>query len=347
MKRILCLLTVISLCSFITDDPFAALLKKLAEFTKRYPTEKVHLHLDKPYYAAGDNIWFKAYVADARTSQPAQESNILYVELINELNSVSTQLRLPIQNGISWGDFKLADTLVEGNYRVRAYTQLMRNAEPDFFFDKTIKIGSKWTNKAFTKTTFSTQKKEDIEHIISSILFTDSLGKIIVNRSVSYIIRYGDKNTKGKTQTDSFGTANIPLPVEVKTGTILATIDLGKGKTSVKTIPIVNQSSKIDVQFVPEGGTMVQGITSRMAIKAIDANGKGIDVNGVIVDDKGEEVTSFQTTHLGMGSFYFSPMTGKTYTAKMKLKNGTDYLVSLPRAEASGYLQYTFFQSSG
>jgi hypothetical protein len=27
-----------------------------------YPSEKVYLHFDKPYYAVGDTIWFKAYV---------------------------------------------------------------------------------------------------------------------------------------------------------------------------------------------------------------------------------------------------------------------------------------------
>ncbi len=336
MKRIFYLLFLISLCSFTVEDPFADLLKKLEEFTKRYPTEKVHLHLDKPYYAAGDNIWFKAYVADARTSQPATESGILYVELINELDSVAKQLRLPMQNGISWGDFKLADTLAEGNYRIRAYTQLMRNAGTDFFFDKTIKIGSKWTNRASTKTSFSVQKKEGTDQLVSSIVFTDSLGKEISNRPVGYTVRYGDKSIKGRTQTDASGLANIALPSEAKKGTILATIDLGRGKTAIKTIPIVNPSAKVDVQLLPEGGTMVQGITSRMAIKAIDGNGKGIDVNGTIVDDRGEEVATFQTAHLGMGSFYFSPVAGKSYTAKMKV-NGADHSVSLPAAIASGY----------
>ncbi len=338
IKRLICLLAIISLCSFTIDDPFLALLKKLEEFTKRYPTEKVHLHLDKPYYAAGDNIWFKAYVTDAHTSEPATASNILYVELINEMDSVSTQLKLPMQNGISWGDFKLTDTLVEGNYRIRAYTQLMRNAGPNFFFDRTFKIGNKWTNRAFAKTTFTTQKKEGVEQMVSSITFTDSVGKTLLNRPVSYTVNYGDKKIKGRLRTDSLGKANIVLPMDVKAGTILAILDLGKGRTSVKTIPIPNQSPKIDVQFLPEGGNMVQGITSRMAIKAIDAAGKGIDVNGTIVDDKGEEVSTFQTTHLGMGSFYLNPMAGRTYIAKMKLKNGTDHSVSLPNVQPSGYL---------
>src|SRR6218665_854992 len=96
---ILCLALVgsLSLSAYvIADDPFAALLKKLEEFTKKYPQEKVHLHLDKPYYAIGDDIWFKAYVVNTKTSTPSNISKILYVELINEKDSLKKLVKLPV-----------------------------------------------------------------------------------------------------------------------------------------------------------------------------------------------------------------------------------------------------------
>jgi hypothetical protein len=128
--------------AFVTqDDPFASLLSKLTEYNKNNQQEKVHLHLDKPYYAVGDDIWFKAYVLNTVTSEPSQISNTLYVELINPADKVSKQLKIPMSFGMGWGDFKLADSLPEGNYRIRAYTRWMRNAGSEFFYDKTIKIG--------------------------------------------------------------------------------------------------------------------------------------------------------------------------------------------------------------
>jgi hypothetical protein len=161
---------IISLSAFAKeDDPFAILLKKLQEIGKKYPQEKVHLHLDKPYYAIGDDIWFKAYITDAVTTLPTTISKILYVELINEKDSVKQQIKLPITAGITWGDFKLTDSLSEGNYRIRAYTQWMRNAGTAFFFDKTIKIGNSWANKVFTlsKNEFnSNEKGENLKTII-------------------------------------------------------------------------------------------------------------------------------------------------------------------------------------
>ena len=158
------------------DDPLSALLKKLEIYTDKNPQEKVHLHLDKPYYAIGDDIWFKAYVLDTRNSRPSLVSGILYVELINENDSVKKQLKLPLMSGITWGDFKLTDSLNEGNYRIRAYTQLMRNAGPDFFFDKTIKIGNSWANKVFTKASYTYSKENTVEKVNTAVKFVDKNG---------------------------------------------------------------------------------------------------------------------------------------------------------------------------
>ncbi len=83
---------------------------------------------------------------------------------------------------------------------------------------------------------------------------------------------------------------------------------------------------------------MVQGLASKVAIKAIGATGKGVNVSGTVIDDKNEEVASFQTTHLGMGSLFLSPTAGRVYTAKMKQPDGSEYSVTFPKAETNGYI---------
>lgn len=49
------------------------------------PLEKVYLHLDRSYYTAGEDIWFKAYVMDARDHTPQTLSEIVYAELIGQI----------------------------------------------------------------------------------------------------------------------------------------------------------------------------------------------------------------------------------------------------------------------
>lgn len=87
------------------DDPLNNFLAKLLQHQEGYTQEKVHIHTDKPYYSIGDTLWFKSYIVYAEKNQLSSLSKILYVELINEKDSVQKSLRLPVSNGLSWGDF--------------------------------------------------------------------------------------------------------------------------------------------------------------------------------------------------------------------------------------------------
>ncbi|MBK0379577.1 hypothetical protein, partial [Mucilaginibacter segetis] len=66
--------------------------------------EKVHLHLDKPFYAAGDTLWFKAYVVIAGSNRLSALSKVLHIEFINRQDSVIRSLLLPLTEGLARGD---------------------------------------------------------------------------------------------------------------------------------------------------------------------------------------------------------------------------------------------------
>lgn len=341
-----CLFLLVCAFSFafrIADDPFETLLKKLADYTQENPQEKVHLHLDKPYYAIGDNIWFKAYVTDNSTDQLSKISQVLYVELISESDSVKRQLKLQLVSGLTWGDFKLTDTLPEGNYRIRAYTQWMRNAGPDFFFDKTIKIGNAWANKVLTDTKYTYSKKDNEDHVNAVIKFTDKKGAPYGEVPVAYTVRLRDKNIdRGKAMTNAQGELSLSFSskqAEVLTsGRITATLTLANKEKIVKTIPIKAVSDAVAVQLFPESGNLVEDLPSRIGIKAVGSSGLGEDVSGMVVDNEGTEVLPFKTTYQGMGSFILNPQPGKTYTAKIKLKNGAVQQLPFPKVLTSGYV---------
>jgi hypothetical protein len=113
----------------------------LKSLSGNHTIEKAYLHFDKPYYVAGDTMRFKAYVTQGEHYDLSKLSGILHVDLIGPGNIIIRSIRLQIVGGIGWGDFPLAFALNAGNYRVRAYTNYMQNA-PEYFFDKTIAIGS-------------------------------------------------------------------------------------------------------------------------------------------------------------------------------------------------------------
>jgi len=104
--------------------------------------EKVYLHTDRNYYAAGDDIWFKAYLINAQTGTRINTSNNLYVELISPTAEVITRETVLLQNGLGQGDFSLPANAASGNYRIRAYTNWMQNFSDFFMFEKVIQVAA-------------------------------------------------------------------------------------------------------------------------------------------------------------------------------------------------------------
>lgn len=93
---------------------------------------------------------------------------------------------------------------------------------------------------------------------------------------------------------------------------------------------------RINLSFYPESGKLVKGILSKVAFKATDKNGKNIDLTGKVVDEQGEEVATFSTSHMGMGHFYLLPIEGK-YTAKIE-SQGKEESFKLPVVYPTGYI---------
>lgn len=70
---------------------------------------------------------------------------------------------------------------------------------------------------------------------------------------------------------------------------------------------IPQQTTKFKLRFFPEGGNLINELTSRIAFEVVDANtGKGVQTEGVILNAHGDSIRKFATNHLGKGSFFSS-----------------------------------------
>jgi hypothetical protein len=114
----------------------------IADYNTNHITEKAYLHFDRSYYAAGDTIFFKAYVTTGDNHQPSTLSSVLHVDLIDGKGSLNKSISLGIAGGVAWGSLVLPDTLAGGNYQVRAYTEWMRNDGSKAFFDKIVPVAA-------------------------------------------------------------------------------------------------------------------------------------------------------------------------------------------------------------
>ena len=124
------------------ENPSERLVNKLIEQSQTYPQEKIYLHTDKPYYSAGDTIWFKAYLLHAGLHQAMPFSRYVYVELINAQNQVIIREKVRPENQQYYCQMPLDSKTLPGQYSLRAYTNYMRNIDERYFFRKDIFIGN-------------------------------------------------------------------------------------------------------------------------------------------------------------------------------------------------------------
>ncbi|HWZ35471.1 MAG TPA: carboxypeptidase regulatory-like domain-containing protein, partial [Mucilaginibacter sp.] len=232
--------------------PTNKMLTALQKWTDSIPQEKAYLHMDKPYYASGDTLWFKGYLTSGSRHQLSFLSGSVYVDLINDQNQAVKTLKLPVDSGTVAGNMILGEDIKQGSYRVRAYTQWMRNAGDDYFFDHTFIIGD-------------------------------------------------------------------PKTFKEKSSSKLSLMET-------------------DIQFFPESGNLVNGVTSRVGFKVTGTDGLGVPVSGKILDNDNKQVAEFTTLHAGIGSFLLRPLPGKTYTAQIKFADSTTKGVGLPAVLSQGYV---------
>lgn len=334
----------ITVLSFIAgDEPLKKILSRLEKYRSDYPQEKVHLHTDKPYYAIGDNIWFKAYVVNAENHQLSALSKIVYVELINEKDSVKQALRLPLHSGMAWGDFTLNDSLREGNYRLRAYTAWMRNFGEEYFFDKTFRIGNPGAANIITNTHYTFSETGSAQKVQALINYSDSGGKPLANKQVTYTVELEFRPiTRGKGITDSKGNLTVSFvntqPFILKSGKIYTSLKLDESHSISKTIPVKATTGNVDVRFFPESGELVSGIRTKVAFKAVGADGLGATVSGYVTVDGQQQLAEFKSEHAGMGYFALVPQEGKQYSTRIRLADGSEITKPLPAVKSRGYV---------
>jgi TonB-dependent SusC/RagA subfamily outer membrane receptor len=324
------------------DDFIGKLVDQLNKWRSERPQEKVYLHLDKPYYAVGDDIWFKAYVTIGSKHELSVYSEILNVDLIDENDSIKRSIKLPLQNGLTNGDFALPDTLQEGNYRIRAYTNWMRNFGDAYFFDKTITIVNSVSNSVFTQSSYTYSEQGGKQKVSALINYTDLDGNPYAGNEVNYRVEFNGKTvSKGKGVTNDKGGLSVafmsPVANLATGGHIVTNIKLDNKKIAIKVVPIKAVSNKVDVQFFPEGGNLVSNAKLKVAFKAVGADGLGADIKGNIVDDQNHVITAFSTTHLGMGVFELKAEAGKNYKAHITYADGSTGDFNIPAVVDNGY----------
>lgn len=342
MRRITFLVKLVLLLNLITGIALAqapagninTIVSKIGTYNSLMPVEKAFLQFDKPYYSVGDTVWFKGYLTTQAIGYSPLSSR-LYVELLNDSNAVVKRFVFPADYGLTWGNIPLnAGYVHEGTFTIRAYTNWMRNFGDDYFFKQSFFINNQGDNTWLVNVRPSITQADGKDNVKLDLKFTSLDDKTAGLRDLQLKVMNGKKVLlRSAAQTAADGTMNVdfnlPPQTSLKNLSVIAQDKLDKTRTAL--IPVeVNRPQDVDIQFLPESGSLVTEVPSRIGFKAIGEDGKGVDVKGVIIDSDNNQLTEINTLHNGIGSFDMTPQAGKTYTAQFTLPGGAKKTVQLP-----------------
>lgn len=309
--------------------------KRFEKFQRSTLQEKLYLQTDKPYYSAGEDIWFKGYLVSASTHQLTPMSRFIYVELVDKMDSIVQRVKIKKDSLGFAGVLKLKPEQPSGYYAIRAYSYWMQNAGSDFFFSKNIYIGNPIDDRVTSQINYGKMVDGKIP---ATITFLNASRKPLQGQSVVVNSNWSGFKKKMTATTNSEGkiVVNLIVPNSDLSKKWLD-VSINSSSTKYKTkFFLPNFNDDFDLQFFPEGGSLLDNELQAIAFKAIGKDGLSVEVSGRIFTNKNEEVTSFQSFNLGMGKFVLQTQPGDSYYTIVKTASGIEKRFDLPKTVSEG-----------
>jgi len=305
-----------------------------------YDKEKIYIQSDHVFFAPGETIFFKIYLVRGADNKPSGLSNIVYTEILGPSGAVLEKQTYQAENGYSEGSYTLGGLAAGGIYKIKAYTSWMLNEKDSTLFTKSFTVQNIIAPRVLMKLDFAKKgygAGDEVNADFSMRNLNDAPIKYYSGEFTVFLD--GQAQKKGAFKTDANGKARVsfalPQSLQTTDGLLNITVNYDSYTESIaRSIPVT--LNKIDLQFLPEGGSLVTGLTTNIAFKAINEFGKPVDVMGTIRDNDHRIVAYFESYKFGMGSFPFTPLPGESYTATIASPANIKEQYSLPKAVPEG-----------
>src|SRR5918995_1801181 len=141
LLRLVAFFIAAGFCPAVLSQPADAFLTaRFNQYQQQGLTERMFLHTDKEFYVAGEICWFKIYSVDAIFHKPLDVSKVAYVELLDNSNRAILQSKVEMDNSTGNGSLYVPVTINSGHYKMRAYSNWMKNFDATLFFEKPVTI---------------------------------------------------------------------------------------------------------------------------------------------------------------------------------------------------------------
>ncbi|HEY5949053.1 MAG TPA: MG2 domain-containing protein, partial [Kofleriaceae bacterium] len=317
----------------VGSDKLSKMSSQIHDYFQRNPTQRSYVMTDKPLYQPGETIWFRADLR-ATGSLVGKTDMGINMMLMSPRGAVVSQKRVLAKNGVAQNDFALSPEIEGGEYTIQL----------------TADDGTHTTKKIIVNTYEAPRLKKTLEfvrkaygegdQVSAAIEIKRATGEAFADKPLTGVVTVDDiEVARVAIKTDASGgaTAKFQLPAKIARGDGLLTIladDGGMTESIQKRIPIVMKT--MNLSLFPEGGDLVEGVAGRVYFTAKNTLGKPADVEGKVVDDRGNIVTTFSSIHDGLGRFELAPDADRTYHVEITKPAGITQKFEVPAAKSGG-----------
>lgn len=295
--------------------------------------EKLYVVTDKPFYSAGDTIYFSAFLVNSIYFNRTTDTKFIYVELIDATGNVTHRLRVMGSGGRFYNAIPLSAKTTAGKYTLRAYSKWQTNSDEALLFTRELEIGNYIDDAVHTNIKY---EFDGSGKVVASVEVTNNLFSPIPDNTVEYSLCINGRTTRHMTQTDKDGFFRFSFRPSPNMADHIRMNINANGRKLDRKVQLPSFESDFSAKFLPEGGNLVAGIDQVVAFKAVGIGGLGIEVEGAVVTKSGVKVCDIRTEHCGMGSFTLNAQADETYIATLSTKDGVTRSFTLPVAHSSG-----------
>lgn len=295
--------------------------------------EKLYLVTDKPFYSAGDTIYFRAFLVNSIYFNQATDSKFINVELVDAMGNVASRIRVMGSEGRFYNAMPLSTRMTAGRYTLRAYSKWQTNFDKALLYSREIEIGNYIDDAVSTNIRYSF---DGTGRVMATVEVINSRFNPIPDNRVEYSLSIDGRTTRHVTKTDNNGIFRFSFrPSKNMTDCIRMNIN-ANGRKLDRKLQLPSFEDDFSAKFLPEGGNLIAGLNQVVAFKVVGVDGHAVEATGVVQTQMGVEVGRIQTEHDGMGKFLLNARMGETYIAVLTTKNGVSRTFTLPTAQPSG-----------
>ena len=293
----------------------------LTNFYQQSSFEKAYVHFDNSKYAAGQTIWYKAYLLNG--FEPSLISKNFYIDWYDDQGKLISSTITPINYCYSSGNFNVPEKYTGKYIQAIAYTKWMRNFDSAYFFKQKFSIISALTKQEITNSALPQ----------TFVQFLPESGNFILNKQNS--IAFKAVNQSGLPES-------VKGIIRNKAGdsiTSFKSIHDGMGKFLI--LPLSNESYTAEWKDI-------LGITHQKVLP--DAVNEG--VNLIIESGSANRIFHIQRTQTVpesmKNSVLVAQMNGRIlFKANINLSDKESLSSTLPLSKiSSGILQLTLFDAN-